>query len=62
MNKNLVDMLQKAEGKDVVLQESNGEAHKADDAELSSSTLEEKVGDKSPPVNKFAVNHISTKI
>ena len=47
MNKNLVDMLQKDEGKDVVLQESNGEAHKADDVELSSSTLEEKASDKS---------------
>ena len=42
VNKNLVEMLKKDEGKNVVLQENNGEAQKADDAEPQ-STLDEKV-------------------
>ncbi|CAB4012635.1 Zinc finger 318 [Paramuricea clavata] len=41
VNKNLVDMLKKDEGKEVVLQENNGNTYKAGDADLN-STLEEK--------------------
>ena len=36
VNKNLVDMLKKDEGKDVVLQENNGEAQRADDGDRTS--------------------------
>jgi hypothetical protein len=42
VNKNLVDMLKKDEGKEVVLQENSGNIYKAGDADLN-STLEEKV-------------------
>ena len=56
VNKNLVDMLKKDEGKDVVLQENNGEAQRADDGDRTSD------GKVSLEICLYALRKIKTKI